>query len=195
MVDNGLTMQPYVLWQTNKLFGRYDIARKSLSKECHSKEFFYKEFFYKEFFSKECRSKEFFKIPCFTFQSLFYRIELDYEVPYIYVWSIIFLSISLSSFSISYHIKEKSNFERQKVLFWYLGKSCFIIFKNAFMSSYSLLFQFRSRGRMKKLSTRFEVSAFNLWVRNVKTSEVGQKCQSRLYCENPIRLFRKLIKL
>ncbi len=39
--------------------------------------------------------------------------------------------------------------------------------------SYSLLFQFRSRGRMKKLSTRFEVSASNFWVRNVKTSEVG----------------------
>ncbi len=34
---------------------------------------------------------------------------------------------------------------------------------------------------MKKLSTRFEVSASNFWVRNVKTSEVGQKCQSRLY--------------
>jgi hypothetical protein len=26
---------------------------------------------------------------------------------------------------------------------------------------------------MKKLSTRFEVSASNFWVRNVKTSEVG----------------------
>jgi hypothetical protein len=30
---------------------------------------------------------------------------------------------------------------------------------------------------MKKLSTRFEVSASNFWVRNVKTSEMGQICQ------------------
>jgi hypothetical protein len=37
---------------------------------------------------------------------------------------------------------------------------------------------------MKKLSTRFEVSASNFWVRNVKTNEVGQKCQSRLYRKN-----------
>jgi hypothetical protein len=73
----------------------------------------------------------------------------------------IFLSISLSSFYISYHIKENPNFERQKVLFWYLGKeksnferqkvlfwylgkgkSKFIIFKNAFMSSYNVKIQF-----------------------------------------------------
>jgi hypothetical protein len=56
---------------------RYDIARKSFSKECHSKEFFYKEFYFqgiffqgmsfprkvvsKELFYKECRSKDFFK--------------------------------------------------------------------------------------------------------------------------------------
>jgi hypothetical protein len=48
------------------------------------------------------------------------------------------------------------------------------------IQNYSLLFKFQSRGRMKKLSTRYEVSASNFWVRNVKTSEVGQKCQSRL---------------
>jgi hypothetical protein len=42
---------------------------------------------------------------------------------------------------------------------------------------------------MKKLSTRFEVSASNFWVRNVKTSEVGQKCQSRLLVDTHIVLY------
>jgi hypothetical protein len=44
---------------------------------------------------------------------------------------------------------------------------------------------------MKKLSTRFEVSASNFLVRNVKTSEVGQKCQSRLESSVKRETFRK----
>ncbi len=40
---------------------------------------------------------------------------------------------------------------------------------------YLIVYSFSSdpEGELKKLSTRFEVSATNFWVRNVKTSEVG----------------------
>jgi hypothetical protein len=41
--------------------------------------------------------------------------------------------------------KGKSNSERQKVFFWFLGKGkCFIILKSAFMSSYNVKIQFDS---------------------------------------------------
>jgi hypothetical protein len=42
---------------------------------------------------------------------------------------------------------------------------------------------------MKKLSTRFEVSASSFWVRNVKTSEVGQKYQNRKQVEANLIFF------
>jgi hypothetical protein len=63
------------------IFRRYDIARKSFSKECHSKDFFSKEcrfqgklfprnFISKEFFSKECRFQGIF-LQGIPFQGIF----------------------------------------------------------------------------------------------------------------------------
>ncbi len=151
-----------MVWPCSPMFyGRLISIARAIR---HSKEIFVQGmsfqgiFFTRNFFTRNAVPRNFSKyLVSHLVTFLQNRIRfLHYEVPYIYVWSIIFLSISLSSFSISYHVKEKSNFERQKVLFWYLGKwksslerqkvlfwylgkSCFIIFKNA---SYIVKIQF-----------------------------------------------------